>query len=667
MLRIILCICFCMFFVVHSFAQDTIVLNGEPNWKSSFDIADKSLFYEEPASNETLSFEDAKKQAFVPFTKEFQHAVLSQRPLIIQWFTFTIHNTSATDTLRLRVSLAPHYFIRLYNNDTIIARSGAYETTAPAFQGLPLMVLPQATNTFWVRTEDRQNQFLPPTIALETDYTFMVKAASGIYTDRYLFLLLAAMAGCLFFISVYAMYQFYLYRDKAFLWYIAYTISSLITCLFWIDIRHSLGLFPALVHDIMLSVFLFLVPAMYSLFIGSMLQLPVHFKKGWLIVKVLVGIAFIQMLIEFTTVRTGWFLFNSNYYGYFISIIPVAILHIVLLILTAKSKSPIKWFLFSGLISLLFLWCLPMTRFFFLLSSTSPEFFMIIIFIPAYLLLGLTIEAIFFSFALSYRSKLVLIEKNNMQQAHGLQLEAALQKRTIELEEQSKLVEAQKIAQVHAAFEQKIAETEMTALRAQMNPHFIFNCLNSIKLYTLENDSATASEYLTIFSQLIRLVLENSHSEKVTLKKELETLQLYIQLEAMRFKNKIQYQINVAESIDQEYIEIPPLLLQPYVENAIWHGLMHKKKGGSIVVDVTHPSEHLLRIEITDDGVGRALAAEYKSKSATRQKSFGLKMTSDRIHIINQLYQIQADVKIYDLKDRMNNATGTKVIIQIPV
>jgi len=292
---------------------------------------------------------------------------------------------------------------------------------------------------------------------------------------------------------------------------------------------------------------------------------------------------------------------------------------------------------------------------------------MIIIFVPAFLLLGLTIEAIFFSFALSYRSKLVLIEKNNMQQEHGLQLEAALQKRTAELEEQSKLVEAQKIAQVQSAFEQKIAETEMTALRAQMNPHFIFNCLNSIKLYTLENDSATASEYLTIFSQLIRLVLENSHSEKVTLKKELETLQLYIQLEAMRFKNKIQYQINVAKSIDQEYIEIPPLLLQPYVENAIWHGLMHKKLGGTILVDVTYPSEHLLRIEITDDGVGRALAAEYKSKSATRQKSFGLKMTSDRIHIINQLYQIQADVKINDLKDGMNNATGTKVIIQIPV
>ncbi|MBC7687793.1 MAG: histidine kinase, partial [Aquabacterium sp.] len=99
----------------------------------------------------------------------------------------------------------------------------------------------------------------------------------------------------------------------------------------------------------------------------------------------------------------------------------------------------------------------------------------------------------------------------------------------------------------------------MTALRAQMNPHFIFNCLNSIKLYTLENDSQTASEYLTIFSQLIRLVLENSQSEKVTLQKELETLRLYIELEAMRFKNKVHYEINVDPAIDQQFTDIPPL------------------------------------------------------------------------------------------------------------
>jgi LytS/YehU family sensor histidine kinase len=216
-------------------------------------------------------------------------------------------------------------------------------------------------------------------------------------------------------------------------------------------------------------------------------------------------------------------------------------------------------------------------------------------------------------------------------------------------------------------FENKIAETEMTALRAQMNPHFIFNCLNSIKLYTLENDSQTASEYLTKFSQLIRLVLENSRSEKVSLQKELETLRLYIDLEAMRFKNKVKYQINIAPHIDQQYIEIPPLLIQPYVENAIWHGLMHKAEGGNITIDISQPEEYLLHIEITDDGIGRAMAMEHKSKSATRQKSFGLKMTSERLDAINHIYNIKTEVQIIDLKDAAGNSNGTKVIIEIPL
>ncbi|HAK77407.1 MAG TPA: hypothetical protein DCM71_10970 [Runella sp.] len=137
-----------------------------------------------------------------------------------------------------------------------------------------------------------------------------------------------------------------------------------------------------------------------------------------------------------------------------------------------------------------------------------------------------------------------------------------------------------KIKLQETEFAHKLAETEMTALRAQMNPHFIFNCLNSIKLYTLENDNLKATEYMTKFSRLIRLVLENSRSERITLANELETLQLYMDMEAMRFKDKVAYEINVSDEVDTHYIEIPPLLIQPYIENAIWHGLMHKEGDG---------------------------------------------------------------------------------------
>ena len=217
-----------------------------------------------------------------------------------------------------------------------------------------------------------------------------------------------------------------------------------------------------------------------------------------------------------------------------------------------------------------------------------------------------------------------------------------------------------------AEFKRKVSEIEMTALRSQMNPHFIFNCLNSIKLYTIQNDSVAASEYLTKFSRLIRLVLENSRKEKVDLQSELESLRLYIEMEAMRFKEKLHYTIN--ENIDTSYIEIPPLLMQPYVENAIWHGLMHKERGGKINIVIERgDTADLLKIIITDNGVGRAKAAELKSKSAVKRKSFGMKVTSERIALINQLFNTDTTVQITDLYQENGDASGTQVTLQIPV
>jgi sensor histidine kinase YesM len=655
-------------------AQDTLVFNGQPNWKQSVDIADNCFIYQETGDT-ALSFEEAQKQVFVPYRNEWRQQKRGNKPLIIQWKKFTVRNTSATDTVNLSISTV-HYFTRLYSNNQLIARSGAYETknllppgnTSAYERGrLPVVVAPQTSATYWLRTEDRQSQLIPPIIFLETQFTGMAEEVHSSFGARYLFLILAAMAGCFFFIGIFAAYNYYLYRHGSFIWYICYTIAAFFSCLHWMDIRLGMAMFSPLLHDIIFSIFIYLIPVLYSFFIGSMLQLHIHFKKAWLLVKVLAAICILQMLLEFTEVRFGWFPFNLNYYGIILTPFAIILLNIVLLILAAKSKDPVKWFLFTGIVSLLVLWCMPLLNLYTTPTDMNYELFLVINFAIVFLMLGLVIEAICFSFALTYRSNLVLIEKNKLQENYNLQLQAALQQRSTELEAQNKVVEAQKIKQVETAFEHKIAETEMIALRAQMNPHFIFNCLNSIKLYTLENDSQTASEYLTKFSQLIRLVLENSRSEKVTLQKELETLKLYIELEAMRFKDKVQYKINVVPHIDQQYIEIPPLLLQPYVENAIWHGLMHKTEGGNIIIDISQPAEYLLHIEITDDGIGREMAKEHKSKSATRQKSFGLKMTSERLEAINHIYHTKTEVKIVDMIDVNGNAAGTNVIIEIPL
>ncbi|HAP01193.1 MAG TPA: hypothetical protein DCQ93_04635, partial [Bacteroidetes bacterium] len=154
-----------------------------------------------------------------------------------------------------------------------------------------------------------------------------------------------------------------------------------------------------------------------------------------------------------------------------------------------------------------------------------------------------------------------------------------------------------------ANYQKKISELEVKALRAQMNPHFIFNCLNSINSFILRNDSDVASEYLTKFSRLIRLVLDNSRSTQISLSSELECLKLFIEMEEMRFSDKFEYSIHVNEKINTETIKVPPLILQPYVENSIWHGLLHKSEKGKLKIDINQQNNYIICV-IEDNGIG---------------------------------------------------------------
>lgn len=216
-------------------------------------------------------------------------------------------------------------------------------------------------------------------------------------------------------------------------------------------------------------------------------------------------------------------------------------------------------------------------------------------------------------------------------------------------------------------FEQKLADSEIQALRAQMNPHFLFNCLNSINSFIIKNDQERASEYLAKFSKLIRQVLNNSKSSKVTLANELEALELYIEMEALRFSNKFEYQILVDPAIEKDYLEIPPLIIQPYVENSIWHGLMHKKEGvGTLLVDIKKKND-LLICTIQDNGIGRNAAFEIKSKSAVKRKSFGMNITKERLNYINQKFKNATKIEVIDLLDDKDIAIGTRVVIKIGI
>ncbi len=207
-----------------------------------------------------------------------------------------------------------------------------------------------------------------------------------------------------------------------------------------------------------------------------------------------------------------------------------------------------------------------------------------------------------------------------------------------------------------ASLKHRMAELEMAALRSQMNPHFIFNTLNSINSYIIENKSEEASEYLTEFSQLMRVILEHSKEKLVPLEDDLKALKLYIELESKRLERSFDYRINVIQNTDVSGIEVPPLIIQPFVENAIWHGLRNKKGNGFIDIRVEKKQDDL-HISITDDGIGREEAKKFqKIKDKT---SFGIQATLKRL----VLHYPGSNIFIEDLKNENQQSCGTRVNI----
>ena len=215
-----------------------------------------------------------------------------------------------------------------------------------------------------------------------------------------------------------------------------------------------------------------------------------------------------------------------------------------------------------------------------------------------------------------------------------------------------------------AELQQRVTELEMQALRAQMNPHFIFNCLNSINRFIFKNETREASDYLTRFSRLIRMVLLHSQKKLVPLENELEMLKLYLDMERLRFKNAFDYHITTTNAIENSSVFIPPLLLQPFCENAIWHGLMHKDGPGHLNIELNEDGGILICI-ITDDGVGREKAEVFKSKSAEKEKSMGLKITKERLSLLNQGTTGGTFYEIQDVRNDLGEIAGTKVQLKI--
>jgi sensor histidine kinase YesM len=228
---------------------------------------------------------------------------------------------------------------------------------------------------------------------------------------------------------------------------------------------------------------------------------------------------------------------------------------------------------------------------------------------------------------------------------------------------QTKLVEAEKLLLA----EKKVTESELKALKSQMNPHFIFNALNSIQEQFMYGDKLVANEHLSNFTYLTRQILDVSGKKSISLSTEIEILTKYLELEKMRFQQDFSYQIHVGEDLDDDYLKIPPMLIQPLVENSIKHGLMHKSgdKYLEIVFRLTDDEAYIL-CAITDNGIGRVASAQMKVNQQ-KHESFSTNAIAQRLELLNPTLSLKEIFNYTDLKDEQDLSIGTKVEMMIPV
>jgi LytS/YehU family sensor histidine kinase len=290
--------------------------------------------------------------------------------------------------------------------------------------------------------------------------------------------------------------------------------------------------------------------------------------------------------------------------------------------------------------------------------------------------IALVVDMCFYFTGLAYRDREVEKDKiifqqqlikqleanKELQEKFTSELEQQVKNKTNELIQQRQALETEKEAKLLADFNRKFSESELKALRSQMNPHFVFNILNTIESYALENNKEAASAMIQKFSRLTRLILENSLNQLVAFENDLRSLQLYIELEQMRYSNKFTVEYNVEKQILEQGYLIPPMIIQPFIENAIIHGLRNKPGNSGILNLSACIKDGDIIIQVEDNGIGRVKAASLKANNPIHKNSLGIKVTQDRISMFNNISKDRkAEVDIQDLRE------GTKVIIRLPV
>ncbi len=477
--------------------------------------------------------------------------------------------------------------------------------------------------------------------------------------------------GALFVLSIYHFIIYFQNKDESYLYYSLYTTLLLLRSLHEPQnsfINQLSFLEPLINSTKYFSTNLeWAYNTVYFLFAFTFVDLKSYSKKWYKFI--FTAVAFLFFLIFF--IEIVYLITDTKHlYSVFswVFIILLILLSIIGYIPLFKMKGILKYYIIIGSLFFLFFSVLAFIVSKYDLISSGTEVYVSIFYF------GGLIENLCFSLGLGHKQKLILEEKNKSQYKlinqlkENEQLRDTIQKQLKkEVATYSKQAETQKIEKIKVKYDKELAELKVSSLRSQMNPHFIFNSLNAIKLYIIDNDKENAVYYLNKFSKLIRRILATTREKEITLADEIETLKLYIDIENIRFNNEIDTTITIDENLSLHTIKIPSLILQPFIENAIWHGLSPKKGTKKIMISFTKEKTTHLKITITDNGIGRNKAKEIKQRKIHKKESIGIKLTEERLSNFCKEYKNKYSLSFKDLFNDDNMPIGTQVNLKIPI
>lgn len=477
------------------------------------------------------------------------------------------------------------------------------------------------------------------------------------------------MSGFLFTLAVYHFLLYFQHKDKSYLYYSLYTF--LIFIYLFYKAEHfflSEMILPYKWYFMFYSSALqWVFNTIYLLFVKTYIDLrKSHPKWNRFLNNAIAGYAVLLLLLLLHVFITGQnHLLNTMYAWFYIP--SISIIAIITLYFVYKVPNYIKYYVLIGSISYLVLAVISYYASMDLYGSTY--LFYIAVFI----------ESSFFALGLGAKQRKILQDKNRAQaiiiaeqeksirirKEAQIKLDTELRKKKEEIGELTRQHQKAQRDKIKENYRKETLDLRMKAFQTQMNPKFLFNSLNSLNYYIIHNDRKEASLYLSRLSKLLRKILDNSQLPEVSIYEELETMKLYMQVENMRVEKRILLDVAVANDVDTQSLKIPPLVLQPFIENALWHGLSLIKEDRQIHVKV-YLENGFLVISIEDNGIGRTKAAQLNDITFIEKESLGIDITQQRLLAFAKDSDKKPMILFEDLYDK-NRPVGTRVYIKIPI